>query len=183
MRDYQLGDSWEFTVQTEDPATGAAADADALPTWRLYEAGSDVAVASGTCAKRDDANTTGFYAASGSCEDLTEGSEYVVRAEAVVGDVTGAATVGEFEVIAPAESDGPVPWTITVYTSTGAPAVSARVWLTGDEAGVGLTLRKQKVANDEGKVIFHLDAGAAYWVHAIGADGEELRPVRIVVGG
>jgi len=49
-----------FTAQV-NTGTGVAADADALPTYKIYEELTNTEIASGTMAKQDDAGTTGYY--------------------------------------------------------------------------------------------------------------------------
>jgi hypothetical protein len=55
-----IGQAFEWTTQAENGA-GVAVDADALPTYSIYEDGTDTAILTGTMAKLDDANTTGLY--------------------------------------------------------------------------------------------------------------------------
>ena len=55
-----IGQTFEFTAQAESGA-GIAVDADALPTFSIYENGTNTSIASGTMAKLDDSNTTGLY--------------------------------------------------------------------------------------------------------------------------
>ena len=50
-----------FTLQVND-GNGVAADADSLPTYKVYEDDTDTAIATGTMAKRNDTGTTGHYA-------------------------------------------------------------------------------------------------------------------------
>lgn len=90
----------EFNTQRFD--TGAATDADATPTYRVYEEGNDTVIASGDCAKRDDANTAGFYYARAqvtTAAGYEVGKKYFVRVAATVNSVAGADKVGEFVVL------------------------------------------------------------------------------------
>lgn len=57
----KIGDNLVFTVMTHDPDTGVLTDADAVPTYRLYEDETATPILTGSMAKLDDANTTGFY--------------------------------------------------------------------------------------------------------------------------
>lgn len=50
-----------FSICSHDPDTGILTDADAAPTYQLYENESGASILSGPMAKLDDANTTGFY--------------------------------------------------------------------------------------------------------------------------
>ena len=86
-------DEWHtFTVNTHDPSTGAATDADAAPTYRIYEDETGTPILTGTMTLLDGANTAGFYseriqltAAAG----FEEGKSYNIYIEAAVGGVTG----------------------------------------------------------------------------------------------
>jgi hypothetical protein len=59
----EIGDSntLTFSVTTHDPNTGVLTDADAVPSYRIYEDETAVPILTGNMAKLDDANTTGFY--------------------------------------------------------------------------------------------------------------------------
>ena len=56
-----LGDTFVFSVCTHDPDTGALTDADAVPSYRVYEDETATAILTGNMAKLDDSNTLGFY--------------------------------------------------------------------------------------------------------------------------
>ena len=58
---WDIDDVLTFVANTHNPTTAAASDADALPSYRVYEDTTDTALLSGTLAKLDDTNTTGFY--------------------------------------------------------------------------------------------------------------------------
>lgn len=102
MKEYKADQYFEFTFNTQRFDTGAATDADALPTYRVYEENNDTVIASGDCAKRDDANTTGYYycraqiTVAGGYE---VGKTYEVRAAATVNGVAGATVIGRFTVL------------------------------------------------------------------------------------
>jgi len=58
-----LGQNLTFSICTHDPDTGVLTDADGAPSYRIYQ-DEDVRgtfLISGSLAKLDDANTTGFY--------------------------------------------------------------------------------------------------------------------------
>ncbi len=50
-----------FSITSHDPDTGVLTDADAVPSYRIYEDETAAAILNGDMAKLDDANTTGFY--------------------------------------------------------------------------------------------------------------------------
>lgn len=56
-----IGNNLTFSVTTHDPDTGVLTDADAVPAYRVYEDETGTAILTGSMAKLDDANTTGFY--------------------------------------------------------------------------------------------------------------------------
>lgn len=87
-----LEENLVFSITTHDPDTGVLTDADSAPTWRLYEDETGTPILTGTMAKLDDANTTGFYtelvactAANGFETDKT----YTIYIEATVGSDKG----------------------------------------------------------------------------------------------
>lgn len=87
-----LGDNLVFSVCTHDPDTGVLTDAGAVPTYRVYEDETAVAILTGNMAKLDDANTTGFYTELVACTAVN-GFEvrktYTVYIEATVDSDTG----------------------------------------------------------------------------------------------
>lgn len=102
MLGFALNEYFEFHFQTQRFDTGAASDADATPTYAVYEANNDTAVDSGNCSKVDDAGTTGYYKARAqitSAAGYEVGKIYHVRVAATVNSVAGAAVVGAFQVV------------------------------------------------------------------------------------
>ena len=91
-----------FSITTHDPDTGELTDADALPTYRIYEDENAPAILTGTMAKLDDANTTGFYTELVACtvaNGFEDGKTYTVYIEATVDGDTGGISYG-FKAIA-----------------------------------------------------------------------------------
>ena len=89
---WKINDYLTFTCNTHTPSTGAATDADAVPTYRVYEDETGTAIENGSTAKLDDASTTGFYservqllAATG----YEKGKTYTIYISATVGAVVG----------------------------------------------------------------------------------------------
>ena len=81
-----------FCVNTHDPATGAATDADSAPAYRVYEDETSTPILTGSMAKLDDANTTGFYSEQitlSAANGFEVGKSYSIYISAVVGGVTG----------------------------------------------------------------------------------------------
>jgi len=82
-----ISDSLVFSITTHDPDTGVLTDADAAPAYRVYEDETGTAILTGTMAKLDDANTTGFYTESITCtaaNGFENGKTYTVYIEATV---------------------------------------------------------------------------------------------------
>jgi len=113
MIEYQLNAYFEYHFNTQNPGTGNDSDADSLPTYRVYEDGEDTSLATGTAAKRDDANTTGYYTVRAQIVAATGyevGKGYNVRVQTIVGGVTRSMVVGQFRVV-PADTAREDQWT------------------------------------------------------------------------
>jgi len=61
LGNWELGEWLTFPLNCWNLGTGAAADADSAPTYRIYEDETGTAIANGTLALLDDGNTLGFY--------------------------------------------------------------------------------------------------------------------------
>ena len=82
-----IDDELTFSVCTHDPDTGVLTDADALPTYRIYEDETATPITTGTMAKLDDAGTTGFYTEKIQCSvgnGFTFQKTYTIYIEATV---------------------------------------------------------------------------------------------------
>lgn len=102
MKFYKIDQYFEFTFNTQRFDTGAATDADSLPTYRVYEENNDTVLSTGDAAKRDDANTTGYYYVRAQCTAAAGyevGKTYEVRVAATVNSVAGAGVVGRFSIM------------------------------------------------------------------------------------
>jgi hypothetical protein len=98
--DRKIDEYLTFTVNTHN-TSGVAADADAVPSYRIYEDETGTAIVTGTMAKLDDANTVGFYserlqltAANG----FEVGKDYTIYVAVVVAGIT-ATTSHLFKVL------------------------------------------------------------------------------------
>ena len=90
-----------FSVTTHDADTGALTDADAVPTYRVYEDDGNVALLTGNMEIRDTANTTGAYFKKITCSAANGfeiGKSYEIYIEATVDPDTGGITFG-FKII------------------------------------------------------------------------------------
>jgi len=93
----EIGDNFTISVDVHDPTTGALTDADAVPTFRIYEDGGDLPIISGTVTKVDDTNTTGHYAesiAGTAGNGFENGKSYTVQIDAAVSGVRGGISYG-----------------------------------------------------------------------------------------
>lgn len=88
---WAIDDFLTFYANTHAPSTGAATDADSVPTYRVYEDETATPILTGSMALLDTANTTGFYseriqltAANG----FEKGKQYAVYVSATIGGVT-----------------------------------------------------------------------------------------------
>jgi hypothetical protein len=87
-----LGQNFVFTIDVHDPTTGGESDADAAPTYRIYEDVADTPILTGTMDKLDDGNTVGFYAkqiAGTEANGFGLNKCYTVKARALVDTVAG----------------------------------------------------------------------------------------------
>ena len=97
-----IGNNLTFSISTHDPDTGISSDADAVPTYRIYEDGTEAAIlngnvddGAGTNSEFDDANTVGLYVKTVACtagNGFEDGKSYTVFISATVGTDPGAIT-------------------------------------------------------------------------------------------
>lgn len=88
-----LGDNLVFSITCHDPDTGVVTDADSVPTYRVYENETATPILTGSMAKLDDANTTGFYTELIACtaaNGFDDGKTYNIYIAATVDGSTGA---------------------------------------------------------------------------------------------
>ena len=82
-----------FPINTHDPSNnGAATDADAVPTYRIYEDETGTSIINGSSAKLDDDNTTGFYTERiqlTSANGFEAGKCYTIYIQATVDSIVG----------------------------------------------------------------------------------------------
>ncbi len=88
---WKIDDLLTFYATTHDPSTGAVADADSAPTYRVYEDETATPILTGSMALLDDANTVGFYSEQITLSEVNvdKGKSYTIRISATVGGVTG----------------------------------------------------------------------------------------------
>ena len=133
--DVTLADTLTFTVLAKN-ATGELADAEAVPTYRVYEAETATAILTGSMATLDTDNTTGLYAESIACT-TANGFEagksytiYVAYAVSGLGSSTGEAF--SFSIKAANENlagAGDYAVALTIRTTGGTAIAGVSVWL------------------------------------------------------
>lgn len=161
-----LGDNLVFTVCVHDPDTSAVTDADAVPTYRVYEDETGTAVLTGSMAKLDDANTTGFYSESIACttaNGFEVNKTYTIYVQGIVGGVTGAISYG-LKCVASDTGPGDYRITLVVRTTDGTPIPGASVWVNTTTNRSGSAVRPG-VTSDDGEVTFNLQY-TTYYVYA-----------------
>lgn len=92
-KEVKIGYNITFSITTHDPSNGIVTDADSAPSYRVYEDETATPILTGSMAKLDDANTTGFYTEtiSGTAANGFEHRKtYTVYIEAIVDGNTGA---------------------------------------------------------------------------------------------
>jgi len=92
-----IGDNLTFTVTTHDPDTGVLTDADAVPSYRVYEDETGTPILTGSMAKLDGDNTTGYYSEQIACTSgngFESGKSYNIYISATVGGDTGGLSYG-----------------------------------------------------------------------------------------
>lgn len=89
---WEVDDLLTFPANTHTAATGAATDADSVPSYRVYEDETGTAILTGSMAKLDDANTTGFYSEQltlSAANGFEVGKCYTIYVSATVASVVG----------------------------------------------------------------------------------------------
>jgi hypothetical protein len=107
-----IGDNLTFTITCHDPDTGVLTDADAPPSYRVYEDETGAAILNGNMAILDNANTTGFYSELINCtvgNGFEHGRSYNIYIEATVDGDTGGISYG-FRAL----TEGDDVWTATL---------------------------------------------------------------------
>lgn len=196
-----VGDNLVFGVCCHDPDTGILTDASSPPTYRIYEDETATPILTGSMAKLDDADTTGFYTELIACTALAgfeAGKTYTIYIEATVDGNLGGITFG-FKARSPILTElgmseanlneqldlilagvgaggGTGANTITVTVTdlvTEGPLEGAKVRFTkGAESNLVVT-------NASGVAVFSLDNGT--WAVAITLSGYTFTPTTLVV--
>lgn len=92
---WKIDDLLTFTANTHTPSTGAATDADAVPSYHVYEDETATPIITGTMALLNGANTVGFYSEQitlSAANGFEKGKSYNIYIQAAVGGVLGTMT-------------------------------------------------------------------------------------------
>lgn len=99
---WAIDDLLTFVVNTQVFATGVATDADAVPSYRVYEDETTTPLLTGTMALLDSANTAGYYSEQitlSAANGFEAGKCYSIYIAATVSGVAGA-THRTFQILA-----------------------------------------------------------------------------------
>jgi len=86
-----------FSICTHNAETGVLTNADASPTFRIYEDDTGTSIMTGTMAAIDAGNTTGFYLKKIACTDANgfeANKSYSIYITAIVGGYRGGISFG-----------------------------------------------------------------------------------------
>lgn len=90
---WKIDDLLTFGANTHRFDTGAATDADSVPSYRVYEDETSTPILTGNMALLDSSNTAGFYSEQitlSAANGFEKGKSYTVYIQATVNSVTGA---------------------------------------------------------------------------------------------
>lgn len=124
-----LGDNLVFSICTHDPDTGQITDADSAPAYRVYEDETTTPILTGTMAKLDDDNTTGFYTELIACtaaNGFEDGKNYTIYIQATVDSDTVGICYG-FKTTAPTSGAGDGAYTGTLTIDDGSTGLEGAI--------------------------------------------------------
>lgn len=157
MNLYKIDDYFELAFSTQRFDTGNATDADALPTYRVYEENSDTAVATGNCAKRDDANTTGYYIARAQCTaaaGFEVAKTYYVVVTATVNSVVGSSMIGTFKMMYATAYSALIAGSGQISTTANGGSVSSVGYVTSVSSIAAGAINNATFASDVGSTAY-----------------------------
>ena len=164
---WPIGANLTFTVNTHNVTTGEAVDADAVPTYRVYEDETTTPILTGSMALLDSANTVGFYSEQitlSAANGFETGKCYTIYITATVNAVTGTTSLAfqlQTNTIFPA---GAIQFTYTVTNSlTAVPIEGVEVWFSTNAGFTNIVWKGDTdafgVARDVNGNLPMLDAG------------------------
>ena len=155
-----IGNDLKFSITTHDPDTGILTDADSAPAYRVYEDETAVAILTGSMAKLDDGNTTGFYTEIISCTAVNgfeANKTYTVYIEATVDSDKGGIC---FEFIAYPEIVGAI-WSKALegaHTAADLLRVILAVVVNEASGGGTTTITYRDIADGKNRAVLTVDA-------------------------
>jgi hypothetical protein len=117
---WKIDDILQHKVQTSSVTTGAATDADAVPTWRMYEDGTTTPVTTGSYTTFN--SLAGFYNAAitlAAAIGYEKGKNYYIRYSATVASIIGA-DVDTFQIEAEVDANS-----VSITVNANVSSVSA----------------------------------------------------------
>lgn len=159
-----LGDYLTFSICTHDPDTGILTDAEALPTYEIYEGEGTVGLLTGSMIKRIAGNAGRYVkkVAITAANGFENKKTYTIEIEATVDGDTGGISYSfaVYNQLGGATA-GAVEWTYTLTdANTALPIEGAEIWVTTDEDGDNVVA--SGTTDNFGIVTFYLDAGDYY---------------------
>lgn len=147
-----IGQNLVFAVACHDPDTGVLTDADSAPTYRVYENETATPILTGTMAKLDGANTTGFYSELIACtaaNGFENGKTYTIYIEATVDGDTGGISYG-FKAVAASSVTGEGAYTGTLTVDDGDGNALAGAVVNARRSGI---LKASGTTNADGQIV------------------------------
>jgi len=124
-----IGESLTFTIQARD-ASGAPVDATGDLSYKVYEDETATQILSGTMAKLDDSNTTGFYSEQINCTASNGFESYKSYTIRITGTVSGVSVAKTYTFTCIA---GPDTFTATSGALTSLANVQSYIGITDDD--------------------------------------------------
>ena len=131
---WKVDDLYTFTLSVN--GSSGAVDADSVPSYRVYEDETGTAILTGSMAKLDDTNTTGYYSEQltlSAANGLEKGKSYNIIMCAAISSVTHCA-MEAFQIEAEVDSNtvtGTVPTVTNITNDVGITQAGAdKVWST-----------------------------------------------------
>jgi len=147
-----IGKNLVFGITTHDPDTGILTDADAAPAYRVYEDETATAILTGTMAKLDNANTTGFYTELIACtaaNGFEDGKTYTIYITATVDSDTGGITYS-FKAVAESSATGEGAYTGTLTVDDGDGNGLAGAVVVARRSSI---VKASGMTNDDGQIV------------------------------
>ncbi len=167
LGDYSLDGSVTFSATIHESTSGLATDADAGPSYRIYEATGTTVFATGTMALLDAANTTGLYKATvvlSTTNGFSVNGDYLLYIEAVVKSVTGTISHRFRTGVGTTWGSNLVSYTYTVTSAAPAsvPIPDVDVWVTTSTVPYEHLVYSGET-NNQGQLTLQMKPGTYYF--------------------